>query len=74
MRKLPAWTWHRDRLATCQLFAEDVGVVIVAVTVKRRLGHADPSSGRVPLLAVLGEPRHQGGGDRLPADGLTFLP
>ena len=32
-----------------------------------------PARRGVPPLAVLGEPGHQGGRDRLPADGLPFL-
>ncbi len=32
-----------------------------------------PAGPGVPFLAVLGEPGHQGGRDRLPADGLLFL-
>jgi len=32
-----------------------------------------PARPGVPPLAVLGEPGHQGGRDRLPADGLPFL-
>ena len=32
-----------------------------------------PAGRGVPLLAMLGEPGHQGRRDRLPADGLPFL-
>jgi hypothetical protein len=33
-----------------------------------------PAGRGVPLLAMLGKPGHQGGRDRLPADGLPLLP